>query len=94
MHKVAADSRFTQEVIDQVRSIMAEKGGALGKWNRIIAVFELHNVLSIRIAHPDEIMVHPKNRGGLGLNAHEVHRVLAAVKRIEGDKSQVAIAVL
>jgi hypothetical protein len=89
---MVVDSRFTAEVVGEVRSIMAEKGGALGKWNRIKSVFEKHHVLSIRTAHPDEVMVHPKNRGGLGLNAHEVHRVLAAVKRIEGDKSQVTTA--
>ena len=62
------DARFTPEVVSQVKAIMNEASGTLGKWNRTMEILR-------RIAKPEDVLVHPKNRGGLGLNPRKVHKV-------------------
>ena len=38
--------------------------------------------------HPDNVLCHPCNRGGLGINAHNAHRTGAKVQAIGADMKQ------
>jgi len=62
------------------------KGGALTKWNAFLEVMMRHSLAYKRTASIDELAVHMANRGGLGLNAHNVHRNLAVIKEIGADR--------
>ena len=54
--------------------------------NRLDVVFRLlmaDNLLQVaQFAHPSEVLCHQANRGGLGLNPYNVHRVGAKVQRV------------
>ena len=45
------------------------------------------------VAEPDEFLIHPQNRSGLGVNAYNVHRVGAMLKQIGVDPSELEKAV-
>lgn len=81
-----ADSRFATEVVSEVNSILGTEAGDLSKWKQIVAVLLKTKIAYLRkgVSHT-EIMVHPMNRMGLGLNAHEAHKVLAHAIRVGVD---------
>ena len=77
---VKADERFTSAVVDAVRKHLADSSrGALARWNDIWVVLEEAKITYVKTLLPGEVMVHPRNRGGTGLNAHEAHRTLSNV---------------
>ena len=81
------DERFTEGVVTAVDQILSSDGGSLTKWNQVLTTLKDANIAYERVARVEEIMVHPCNRGGLGLNAHEVHKTLAVVRAVGADGS-------
>ena len=78
-----ADTRFTSEIIAKINSIMNnEKFGDLAKWNKVLSIFKEAKIAYSRNAKITEVLVSPKNRDGLGLNAYNVHECLATVLAI------------
>ena len=82
-----ADVRLTAELKAQVNLHTDDTlAGVLTRWTRIAEI-----LLQAGIAYkaPNvsvwDVMVHPSNRNGLGLNQHEVHSILAGVKDIGCD---------
>ena len=45
------------------------------------------------ILHTDLLLVHPENRGRLGINAHNSHRNLATIVKIGGDRSLLTMSI-
>ena len=86
---VPVDERFTTALIAEVNTGLQSTAGDLTKWNKVISILLKHKVAWRRIVKIAELMVHPKNRGGLGLNPHNVHRTLAIVKAVGADKEHV-----
>ncbi len=83
------DSRITQQLVNTVQAIIDGPGGSLTKWKRVMA--ELHKVNIPYTQHLSifEVMVHPENRGGLGLNTFNVHENLRTIKEIGADREAV-----
>ena len=80
------DNRFTSEIIAQVDMFMNDDSkGALTRVNGIVQVFIDAGLAYRRTLAVDEVMVHPQNRGGMGLNQWNVHRNLAIIKAIGAD---------
>ena len=79
------DARWTEEIVNQINSILQLKAGALTKWNKIASILFEHNLAYKQRINLDEIFVHPKNRSGLGVNPHNAHQTLAVVKATGGD---------
>ena len=82
-----ADVRLTAELKAQVNVFVDDtQSGVLTRWTKIAEI-----LLQAGIAYkaPNvsvwDVMVHPSNRNGLGLNQHEVHSILAGVKDIGCD---------
>ena len=80
------DQRFTPIVVTEGSTALNVKGGALTKWNAFLGVMFKHSLAYKRTCSVDELAVHMANRGGLGLNAHNVHRNLAVIKSIGADR--------
>jgi len=72
---VATRAHFATEFIDKGTENLTQPNlGPLERWNLFVAhCFEAH-VAYITILNVDTLLVHPKNRGGLGLNAFNVHK--------------------
>ena len=79
------DNRYTPELIESVHSILKDEGGSLTRWNKIVDLLASQHITYETKLTPWEVQVHIMNRGGLGLNAHEVHQKLAMVKEIGAD---------
>ena len=67
-----ADGRYTPELIAEINFVLESKSGSLTKWNQIIKILLSYKIAYKRIVKISEVTVHPTNRGGLGLNAHNV----------------------
>ena len=78
--------RLRDEIIEHCNEIMQEKIGILTKWNRIVSILEKEHVLFKRVVKISELLVHPKNRSGLGVNAFNAHKVLREVVAAGADR--------
>ena len=61
--------------------------GALTQWNEVIETLFQYKIAYKIILHPDFLFVHKENRGGLGLNAFNVHGNMSRIHRIGADAS-------
>ena len=60
-----------------LNKLLKEKNEHIGVatvWNDIVALLLQHHCGYYMTLHTDDVMVHPRNRGGRGLNHHNVHR--------------------
>ncbi len=80
-----ADNRFTAEMIEKINAILESDIGDLAKWNKIVKIFKASKIAYTRKCKVGEVMVSKYNRDGLGLNAYNVHEVLATVLAIGTD---------
>ena len=80
------DVRLTEHVLILIKDIYTSKGGALTKWNKIVTILRQKYISYKRLLRNVEVIVHPRNRGGLGVNAHNVHKNFAAIKAVGCDK--------
>ena len=77
---------FTPTMVQQIFDIMTDhETGSLTRWNQILDILSAHKLPTMRLVKLCELMVRPKNRGGLGVNPHDCHEILAKVKRIGCD---------
>ena len=83
---MAAPHGFSQTMIDEIQIILDDtESGALTKWNQILGLLWLYKIPKKRLVKLEELMVHPKNRGGLGINIHDAHELIAKIKLIGCD---------
>ena len=81
------DKRFTPEIIAAIEEVVdAENMGALTKWNKITEILFKAKIAYKRVCKIREVFIHPKNRGGLGINPFNAHETLATVHEIGCDK--------
>ena len=88
-------SPFPEWVTNEVDRLMAtpiEEMAILQKWHMIKNVFLKAKIAYYLILHTSYIMTHPKNRGGLGLNAHNVHINGNTIRSVGADSSELARA--
>lgn len=83
------DSRITQALVETVNGIIEGPGGSLTKWKRVMEELHKLNIPYVAGFSIWEVMVHPDNRAGLGLNTFQVHKTLKTVKEIGGDAEAV-----
>ena len=83
--KSAMDARFNAGMISKINEIRQSKVGTLTKWNDILKILVVAKIAYSRHVKINELLVHPKNRGGLGLNAHNVHQTMQDVKTAGAD---------
>ncbi len=57
----------------------------ISKWQGVVSILRAHNGCYEQVLKPSQIAVHPSNRGGLGLNPRNAHKVGAAIKLVGGD---------
>ena len=81
------DHRFTPQLVEACSAIMkSEELGALAKWIQISDVLMVNHIISERKLHVGEVLVSPSNKGGLGINAFNVHKNLKIITDIGTDK--------
>ena len=58
--------------LDAALALQTDELGLLSKWLECVGIMLKHGVAYKRILHVAELFCHPSNRGGLGLNQHNV----------------------
>ena len=89
-----SDMMVSAECRNRVDEQIAERDtGIVSRWNGILNTLLEHNVAYERpVIHVDELFTHPKNRGGLGLNQHNVQKNITDIATVGADKSKLAHA--
>ena len=78
----AGDNRFTPKLITAIDAILGmTPAGALTRFNLVVNVLVESRLAYKRTLTVKEFLVHPKNRGGIGINAHNSHKTLRTVKQ-------------
>jgi len=81
-----ATSRYSPQLVEKVNSILANADiGALSRFHAAMAELWAENIPYKVVVHNGDLVVHVKNRGGLGVNAHNVHGTMKAVKQVGAD---------
>ena len=57
-------------------------------WNKIIDVLSKAKLVTTRVCKLSELLVHPRNRSGLGVNAFNAHANLAVIKAVGADRKE------
>jgi hypothetical protein len=86
---------FSKEIVDQGEAILRQDGKAVGEIESEFVDFLL-NVVHVGthgILHCSEVIVHPKNRGGLMINAFESHQKGSKVKHVGAKLEKLVEAV-
>ena len=68
----------------------AEAGNIVNKAREILGLLQQHNVAVTMRLSPSVVGVHPLNRDGLGVNAHDVHQLLSDIVDVGWSESQVS----
>ena len=79
---------FSKDVEAAIDALIAAKMPINVKWGEIRRVFADAKISYRIIAHTDQMLCHPCNRGGLGINGFRAHRNAAKVYRIGGDMQE------
>ena len=73
-------------------NVMAEmykpEAAPLSRWKAIVAVLMEAGIAVVRKLHPKDVLCHPQNRGGLGLNHYAAHRNGLHIKIAGGDLNE------
>ena len=80
------DARITPALVAEVQSIIDGQGGSLTKFNRIMAIFASKKITFKANLSIWDVLVHPDNRSGLGLNVFDCHKTLKSVKITGADR--------
>ena len=92
--KKALEAKLRPALVEEVDQILESGQGSLSKWNAIQDLLLKHKVAyTLESVKRDQFLVHPANRGGLGLNPHEVHRIGQNIKRTGADLDLLSKAV-
>ena len=88
---------YPMHVVDHIQSLIDDaRSGAKAPMTAFQDIMDKcteEQICYKRVLHTDEVMVHPANRGGLGLNAHNAHRTGAMIKSIGVDPEELAKSV-
>jgi hypothetical protein len=76
------------EVAEKVKAIMAEEGGPLSKFLLIKELLIAAKVGFYNAIAVEYILVHPANRGGLGINHFDAHQTGYKIHKVGADLSQ------
>ena len=88
-----SDTIVSAECRNLVDEQMADRDtGIVSRWNGILNILLEHNVAYERHVHVDELFTHPKNRGGLGLNQHNVQKNITDITTVGADISKLSHA--
>lgn len=80
---------YEDSVVQEVTNFKNDQHtGILDKFNGIVCVLEREKIIVDMILKPSQLMCHMDNRGGLGLNAYNAHRVGKEVMRVGVDESK------
>ena len=80
---------MSSELYDQIHTLLDnKKAGVLTTWNQILAGLLQAKVAHTRVVRVSELVVHPLNRKGLGVNAYNVHSTLDKVRTMGADKKK------
>ena len=76
---------LSQKCIVEVDAILAKKEELPINtvWTKLLDVFKRHNISYYAEIHSSQMLCHPRNRGGLGLNPYNLHgngKKIATVK--------------
>ena len=64
-----ADARLTPQITAEIQGYINSQAGSLTRWNKVVECLTKHRIAFKRTLLAEEIMTHPKNRAGMGLNA-------------------------
>ena len=81
-----ADRRFTPDLCATIDDILKKDGGSLSKYNACMTAFRNANIVESRRLHISQLAVHPKNRGGLGINPHNAHKTMLQIFSVGADR--------
>ena len=78
---------FKPEFVELFKAVLDDpKLPANSKWNKLVELMSNHGIsYTLEKVHPKYFLVHPKNRGGLGLNAHNVHKNGGVIASVGAD---------
>ena len=85
----AGDARFTSQLIADVNKIFASELGAKTKLLKIMDAFWAADIPYKTKLLVEEVLVHPKNRNGDGLNPWDAHSLFSKIAVTGGDKTAV-----
>ena len=82
-------SSMEKEVVQKMQAILAktlEEMAVSSKWTAIVDLLVEHKVAyTLKEVPPTEFLVHPQNRGKLGINAYNAHRNGSVIYKIGAD---------
>jgi hypothetical protein len=83
---------YAKEICDDINNIRSQdqsKVAIVAIFKQLVQAFKSHGIMSNEQTKllPECVMVHPKNRGGLGLNGHDVNQNAVKVHSIGADRS-------
>ena len=84
-----ADRRFTPQLCKEIDDALAADDivvGPLSKLNMCMHVFRQNNIIEKRVLNTPKLFVHPRNRGGLGINAFNSHKTLKQIRTVGADR--------
>jgi hypothetical protein len=77
---------LSPKVVAGVSAVLGDRNmGVVTQYNEIRKILMDANIAYRIPLHTDMFVVHPANRGKLGVNAHEAHRNGATIKRVGAD---------
>ena len=89
------DERITPELDADMKKTLAldeKQVGAVDKWNQSLGLLRRARLCYRAKFQNAQVLVHPSNRGGLGLNAFNAHRTGARIWRAGPDMRELAKA--
>jgi len=82
---IASREYYPEAVIQSICDVLVVEAAPLARWNVTLEVMESHNIPYKQVLSPEMLLCHPCNRGGLGLNSHNVGRTGANIKAVGAD---------
>ena len=73
LQKCAASMALTPEVQKEVDQLLEQNMPMVSKWKAMEHLLLQHGLAWRAVIHPSMMLVHPLNRGGLGVNGHSAH---------------------
>ena len=73
---------------EEVQKQIDGNGPILNRLEIVCNLLREMNLLQELVVHPNQVLCHPCNRSGLGINPHNAHRTGAKVQSIGADRKQ------
>ena len=84
---VPSSQHYPMEVVSKMNSILSnDKVGPITSWNSVLELLHEHHISYIvEDISPKLMLVHPDNRGKLGVNPFNSHRTGAYIRKVGAD---------